>query len=198
MNAFADRLIPDTFEILGLSLKPFSIGHALRMQKENCAFIQEGSTVDVNDLILGLCICSRTYKEFDEWLEDEGAKNWCAKWGNIFMEMVDAEVEQDKGDYISDEWKRFVTYKRILNRESKKFMEYMKHGIKEPFHIKENQSNQWMGGATVSNPYMNLRHLLITKMGYHADNVMDVSVSLGIADFYKHQESEGAITIIEW
>ena len=197
MNEFAERLIPNNYTILGLSLKPFSLGHVFLMQKHGCAFVEgENAQVNVDDLILGLCICSRSHKDFNEFIEDEKSIEWCRKWSEAVKTMT-----RDRG---FTKWYRklFRLQPRNtefnLNHECKTFMQYMKAGIKEPRFIREKEQEMVFGEVIPNDPYQNLRHLMIKEFRYNAENVMDVPLASALSDYYKHAEVNGEITILNW
>ena len=63
--------IPEPWQILGLRLKSFSLGHYRILKRFKCAFVDdETSQVTREDLIFGVLVCSMTPKEFMQLLNE--------------------------------------------------------------------------------------------------------------------------------
>jgi hypothetical protein len=65
---FLKAVAPEPYTILGLRLKPFSLGHAILLQRHGCDPVR-----DYESLVTGVTICAHTWKEFhtladDKWL----------------------------------------------------------------------------------------------------------------------------------
>lgn len=95
---YAQATIPEPYRILGLRLRPFSLGHWLLMQRFNCAFIGTEAT-DKSDLLTGVLICSMRYQEFLQFIEQKDFHKQIIKWGKR-VGMLD----------LDDRGKLFQTY----------------------------------------------------------------------------------------
>lgn len=69
--AYISAALPTEFNIMGKHLLPYSLGHRLHMIKHGCNFASDTNTGgSIQDLILGIQICSRTYEHFIIWLRE--------------------------------------------------------------------------------------------------------------------------------
>src|SRR4051812_13116541 len=72
LEKLVSSLVPKDYNILGLDLKSFCLSHYFTMQKYNCAFISEvEGQASMDDLLIGLVICSRSHEEFLEFIKLE-------------------------------------------------------------------------------------------------------------------------------
>lgn len=98
---YAQAAIPEPYRILGLRLRPFSLGHWLLMQRFQCAFA-EGNDPSHGDLLTGVLICSMRYQEFLDFIEQKNFRKQIIKWGKR-VGMLDL---QDRAElfkkYLSD------------------------------------------------------------------------------------------------
>ena len=65
MRAFNSTIVPDTHEVLGIKLRPFSLGHYILLEKNNCALLL-GGPATVIDFAIAVVVCSNTFEEFLE------------------------------------------------------------------------------------------------------------------------------------
>lgn len=50
---------PEPWQVLGITLRPFSIGHYLKLRRLDCAFVADDSReAQLKDLIIGIIVCS--------------------------------------------------------------------------------------------------------------------------------------------
>ena len=80
--AYFKAVIPEPFRILGLTLKPLSLGRYRLLKRFECAFVAEGETsAGVPDLLLGLVICSTRVDEFLAAAESQRLQKDVRRWG---------------------------------------------------------------------------------------------------------------------
>ena len=65
MRDFNSTIVPDTHEVLGIKLRPFSLGHYILLEKNNCALLL-GGPATVIDFAIAVVVCSNTFEEFLE------------------------------------------------------------------------------------------------------------------------------------
>lgn len=94
--------IPEPFQILGLALKPFCLGHYYAMRRFDVAFVSDESCdATVEDLILGVLICSMTPEDFLEFISSATCKEEIKTWGEqIGLQFDLSEKVQLFNDYI--------------------------------------------------------------------------------------------------
>lgn len=70
---YLSALVPPRFTVLGMELKPLSLGHKVLLEYIESPFETDG-LVDVPDIVLAAMICSRTFEEGVELLMSDDLK----------------------------------------------------------------------------------------------------------------------------
>lgn len=161
--------IPDPVQILGLALRPFSLGHFFLMKRFEVAFAsEEFRDATIQDLILAVLICSRTYDQFLELIETNDFHQQVRAWGEKI------------GIHFS------------LPEKVRLFNAYLAEAFKQPAIVYEVQTTS--SGAHWAHV---LRHSLISQCGYTASQAMDLPLAQAFADFYKNAETNGILSIAD-
>lgn len=164
--AYPKAAIPEPFQILGLRLKPFCLGHYLLMERFGCAFVAADSrTAELDDLVLGVLICSMAYGEFLEFIQGADWPEEVKAWGGKA--------------HLFD-----------LNEKVKLLQEYIRLATEQPVVIYERDTEP--SGSHWSQA---LKLTLTGALGYTADQALNLPLSQAFADFYKHAENLGVVTI---
>lgn len=79
--AYYKAATPEPWTILGLRLHPFSLGHVHLLHRFESGFVNPDGAPGVGDLVLAIFICSRTYQETLEALENESLDRFLYSWG---------------------------------------------------------------------------------------------------------------------
>lgn len=79
MSGYAKAFLPEPYRILGLNLRPFCLGHYLLMQRFGCGYL--ANEMNREDLLLGVLICSMTYRQFLVFIEQKSFEREVKKWG---------------------------------------------------------------------------------------------------------------------
>lgn len=164
--AYSLAAIPEPFQILGLRLKPFCLGHYFLMARFNVAFVSD-ETVEatIDDLVLGVLICSMTYEQFVSFLESDNFQGEVTEWGR--KTGVDFDLAAKVG----------------------LFNEYMARAFKQPMVIFEGQPSE--SGAHWSQ----VIKVSLLSMGYSHSEAMNLPLSQAFNDFYRQAENNGLVTI---
>jgi hypothetical protein len=165
----ASAVVPEPFRILGLNLRPFSLGHYYLMRRFNVAFASDNeATVTHGDLVLGVLICSMTHAEFNALLAAGEIEKQVLKWARKVKSWEYADkLELFKG--------------------------YLKQAMPEiPYWQNDGESEEGSGAHW---SYW-LRSVAISKLGYTPDSILDAPLAQVIFDYFKWAESEGALTIM--
>jgi hypothetical protein len=161
--------IPEPFQILGLRLNPFCLGHYFLMRRFDCAFVNEESVnATIEDLVFGVLICSMTYEEFIEFLASENFLSEVKQWGAQF-----------RLDFSFTE-------------KVKLFNEYLSKAFKQPSVVFEGDETN--SGAHWS---QTVKCALIAHCGYNESQAMNLPLSQAFHDFYKNAESNGVLRIVD-
>lgn len=163
---YAQAAIPDPYRILGLRLRPFSLGHYLLLQRFGCRFIEDDkTTVGRDDLILGVLICSRKHREFLEFIETDDFTQHLRDWGKK-VSLFD-----------------FPAKARL-------FASYLQESLKQPEHTSIKPGDDRGDWA------QNLKMTLMTRLNHTEETALDMPLSQALADYYNLAESEGLIRLI--
>src|ERR1051326_3175097 len=131
-DTYVKALIPEPYTILGVELKPFSLGHIFLMKRFNCKFSSDDPSTlgGIDDLLLGISICSRSYEEFLEFINDpKEFIDWTKAWGKAIKKHITKS-------------KSFNLIKQFLL-----FKEYMKSGVVTPKYWEQNTDDGIESGA---------------------------------------------------
>jgi hypothetical protein len=175
-SAYVDSCIVEERVILGLTLRPLSIGHYLWGKKLECGFFndEENAQVTVEDLLAGLLICSMTFGEFAEFIESPDSTQEITRWGRQVKKLC-------KND------KAFNIFLKI-----KEFEDYVRKGSEMPKFSVNNQNS----GKSGAHWAMSLIHVLTSKLNYSRDEALNMPLKLAFAEYCKYAETENAITLL--
>ena len=202
---------PDTYTVLGVRLLPLSRGHLLLMERCGCAFASdnESQMVSVQDLILGIAICSMSYEDFIEFSSAEkppkpnilgllydglsGARTW--EEIGILMR------SESEFDFWLRKWSKHVV--KLARDENfnffekvAKFQEYMRSAIVVPkvvFESKQGGEGQSSGAHWLQST----GQVLMSQLGYTRSESLNIPVAESIIEYFKYLETNGAVTFIE-
>ncbi len=179
-DVYVKALIPEPYNILGVELKPFCLGHIFLMKRFDCKFSSdEASTLGgIDDLLLGITICSRSYEEFLDCMNKPGPFcNWLKNWGTAIRKHI------KKNKHFN------------LIRQFVLFKDYMKSGVVIPkyWETQSTDDNTAQSGAHWTQTVMTT---LTSELGYTQTEALNVSVSKALSDYYKHLENNGIVNLM--
>jgi hypothetical protein len=179
LDNYVKALIPEPFTILGVELKPFCLGHIFLMRRFDCKFSSDDPTAlgGIDDLILGIAICSRTYEEFLEFINTpDEFLYWCREWGKAIRK----HIKKNKSFSIIQQ---FTLFK-----------EYMKSGVVTPKYWETQSTDDAMqSGAHWTHSVLTT---LTSDLGYTQTEALNVSVAKALSDYYKHLERNGVVNLM--
>lgn len=172
-------------QILGLRLKPLSLGHIILLRAHDCAFVaDEARNATIEDLILGLVICSQTYEDASRLLDSmddpplfglmkNRAQRQMHRWGK----QVRRAVRKDK---------EFSIYERFGM-----FQDYIRQGVKMPrFWILKEESS-----SATAPWYQNVKLALMSQLGYSESSALNLPLQQAFLDYFRHAEASGTIRL---
>lgn len=165
-HAYYLACVPEPYRILGLRLRPFSLGHYLLLQKFNCAYVQDEVEPRHADLTLGCLVCSMRFAEFIEFIEQKNFLHQVKKWG-----------------------KRIGVYR--FAEKSAMFTAYLQASLREPDYICTQPTDGAEGDWT-----HNLKTTLVTRLGYTDTEALDMPLTKALSEYYKLAESEGILRLL--
>jgi len=164
--AYAIAALPDPYRVLGLRLRPFSLGHYLLMQRFGCNYLADDPAAATReDLLLGVLICSMRHDEFLAFIEQPNFQKECRAWGKK-VSLFD------------------------FPEKDALFSAYLKASLTEPDYIELNPSEGAGDWA------QNLKMCLTTRLHHSEAEALDMPLSKALADYYKLAESEGSLRLI--
>jgi len=165
-RSYAAASIPEPYRILGLRLRPFSLGHYLLFERFHCAFLcADPALATRQDLLLGVLICSMRHDEFLAFLEQKNFTQEITRWG-----------------------KRIGLFD--FPAKAALFRAYLDAGRSEPNYIPMQPGDEHGDWA------QNLKMTLITRLGYTEPQALDMPLCQALADYFRLAESEGLVRII--
>jgi len=176
LEQYVRAAIPEPYIILGVKLRPFSLGHYLLMARFDCAFAADSEKKGgVADLLLGIAICCRTFEDFIEFInEEETFNNWFEQWGKEVKKVM-AEPSFNILYKIED------------------FKSYMRNGIDVPEYCPEERENSKPSGAHWSQSVL---LILTSELGYTYSEAVNIPMSKALYDYFKWAETNGMVSLM--
>jgi hypothetical protein len=117
--SFAHAAIPERFTLMGLTLKPFCLGHVLLMRRYGCAYADTQETLTspealIKDFLWALVICSMSYEDFVTALQDDKLTVSVKRLGRPVEKVISFRAWWLK-------WVKFVTKSAKAERRRKEF-----------------------------------------------------------------------------
>lgn len=169
--SYATAALPEPFRILGLRLRPFSLGHYLLLQRFGCACLNEPepgappAVIPRADLILGVLICSMRHQEFLQFIEQKNFTREVRRWG------------QRAGLFE-------------LQPKSDLFRQYLAASLTEPDYI------PLRPGDDTGDWAQSLKLTLVTRLNHSEAEALDMPLSQALADYFKLAENEGLLRLL--
>ncbi len=136
------------------------------MQRFNNGFVSsDEKTAEMADLVMGVYICSQTYEEFWQSIDEEDFLTRIQKWGEFAKDFD-------------------------LKEKSLLFLKYIHDGSEQPVVIYEGETSQ--SGAHWAQTVLTV---LTGQCGYTRSEALNAPLSLALHDFYKLAESNGLVTL---
>ena len=195
MNHAADYFtatMPEPWQILGLRLRPFSLGHYKLLRRFDCAFVAEESREGTRaDLLLGVLCCSMLVDEFAK-LVCNPAKlkwfSWLREW--LYCSRFNLPMPVNELDAQLRLWGRKIKWFNLESRVNM-FKEYIAQQSVVPKYWEEKTSD--VSGAHWSQC---LEVTLRSNLGWTQADIDTQPLSKAFADYFKYAENEGAIKLM--
>lgn len=168
--ALASAALPAPTAVLGLLLKPYSVGHELFLIREGNAIVVGGRPTQAADLAQAVLICCNSWEENRRVYRDRllSLKLWVWRWrirGTDFL----AELE---------------CFRKYLIDGRREFPE-------SPTTTKDN------GGRRLGSPFLLRLHLfLTTKLGLGQAEAWDYPFGLAVMQWEAYYETDGGLNVM--
>lgn len=173
LATIVEEYIPTPYRILGLRLRPFSLGHLLILERIECGYIT-GEDPKFEDLILGVLFCSMTWEEGCALLDDPRFPKIVGRWSRK----------------INRTW--FGMFPRGFNiiEKARLFVEYLEAGMQRAkAFVKEGASDQ----AISSPPEQMMKVVLMAELGFTESEIMNRPLRLCWRDYITVAERSGRV-----
>jgi len=167
--------IPDPVRILGVPLLPLSLGRYRLLRRFGCAFVADGpAQATMEDLIIGILICSMPCADFLAFIESPKSKRALAKWGR----RIAREIRADPHFNV---FAKFGLFQAYLS-EAEKIPPYWDEADPSP-----PAGGHWSQAVEVC---------LRSELGYTRDEIEEAPLAKCISDYFAHAQAKGAIRLI--
>ena len=170
MNPAADYFtatMPEPWQILGLRLQPFPLGHYKLLKRHGCAFVSDTEQSATRaDLLLGVLCCSMPVEEFEQFIEQPDFQEQIKSWGNT-IGLFD------------------------LNSRAEMFKQYIEQQSQVPKYWEEKE-----GGVSGAHWAHCLEVTLRAELGWTAQDLNTQPLSKAFADYFKHAENQGMVKLM--
>lgn len=105
MNGFYEQcILPEPFTILGRDLKPFSFGHYILLRRFGVGFVKDEATpYTLEDLVFSILICSFTFEEASDLLNNRKFQSVALEWGKSLRAKQVAALKKQFSDKSPEE-----------------------------------------------------------------------------------------------
>lgn len=184
--AYFTAAIPEPFRILGLKLKPLSLGRYRLMRRFDCAFVaDEARSATAADLILGVLICSMRCDDFLKFIESDKFGSEIKKWGK----RVSSSPLIGAIPWIGKWWRKrhgFNIIEKIVL-----FKRYVEEGSTMPDYIEEKEP-----GSSGAHWFQAVETALKGQLGWRAEDINEEPMTKAFLDYFTWAESQGAIRLM--
>lgn len=180
-DAFHEAAIPEPWTILGIRLRPLSLGHIIILNRIESPFVFPGREPAVNDLITGILLCSMTYEQGASALDDPSLPRQIRKWGRKVCRKVG--------------WRGFIGLTEEINwaEKASMFAEYLKDGMRTPdFQYDPEKAKDVEAPA-----HQIVKVALLSKTNLTEQEILDRPWALSIADFMTLRAMDGQIEFVD-
>lgn len=177
---YVDAALPEPFTILGLRLRPLSIGHLILLHRLESPFVvsEAPGALSIGDLALACLICSQTYAQGVELLDQEDLAKQLFKWG--------LRATRQHGWRIWCPW----LYQPIkLEEKFGLFSEYLKYHMEVPCYSVESGKSRGIEAPA----WQVIRVVLLSKTNLTDGEILDRPYRLCMTDFLTLRAIEGQL-----
>jgi hypothetical protein len=185
--AYFTAAIPEPFQILGLKLKPLSIGRYRILKRLNCAFVSEVETkAEAADLIIGVLVCSMRCQDFMEIYDSNRLEMFLRKWSRSISPMpwigfIPLVGKWWRARYSFDMFEKMNLFKR-----------YIEQGSEAPKYFDESGDKAVTGAHWSHSIEVTLR----SECNWGKLEVDEDPLTKALADYFKYLENQGLVRLM--
>lgn len=198
-DTYASACIPDSFTVLGLRLKPLSLGHYLMMTRFGCAYASDTeTTIGLDDLVTGALICSMTFEECNAFfdlpkIEFFSLRNFRSLGRAWYLSKKLGPTGYEIrlwGEEFTKQVKKSQTF-NILS-EAQRFQRYILASSEMPHYYDGDNKTDKPSGAHWS---IGLHSFLLTR--YSESEAMNLPIKQAFMEYCKWAEEQGTIELFQ-
>lgn len=179
-DEFYSVAVPEQRQILGLPLRPLSLGHLILLHRVKSAFVCEG-TVNYNELAIAALICSLTYNDGLACLKDPGTADFLKLLGERITGIREWRVRLG------------ICKPRVIDLPANTvaFYDYLKDGNSTPYYsFKSDDFNP------VCLPSIQIVKVsLMRDMHFTEEQIFDRSWAMCLWDYFTLKAVKGEVSI---
>ena len=166
--------VPETVRVLGLPLRPFSLGHVILLHRIESSFVTGGAPT-FEDLAASVMVCAQTYREAIQSFTDPDLDKFMRRWHERLTRT------------------RWLRRRRPLDfvGNCKAFAEYIQAGSKIPDYAFDADDMREVNCPSVQQ----VKIALMSDMGFSEAELLDRSWGLCLSDYIASKAMKGQITI---
>lgn len=185
---------PEPYRVLGLKLRPFSLGHYFILTRHGCAFVADSvHAASRKDLILACLVCSMTYEQWLEFSTPDPLTFWQKTKAVIFGSFPEkrAALANKAIELTVLKWGRTIG---IFDLKSKAelFQQYLTANTISPKYWVLRESKEESGGHWAHNILVTLTG----ELGFTHSEAVNMPLREAMVHFYKHAESLGIVRLM--
>lgn len=178
---FSDAIIPKTFTICGVELKPLCLGHLMMLEKtENPMVSKVEVEMNMSDSMYwffsAILICGLSYEDNIKYHNDD----------KLYKELMD-EFSANLLQNIEND-KNWTIFEKL-----QAFKQYMNYHFDMPFYTEERVNDDKIPSG--SDWKQNL-YLIFKKLGYSDTEIYNMNIRRLFYEWCSYAESEGGIKVM--
>jgi hypothetical protein len=179
--------LPRPYQILGLRLRPLSLGRFRLLRRVDCAFVAEQAAVaNFGDLVLGVALCSMTCAEGASWLDSNCLLQDIRTWSNRICPAPWIGFLP----FIGVWWRKRNSFDPL--DKIRLFRDYVAEASEIPKFWQLNEGSG--GGAAHWSESMEVA--LRGQLGWSREEIEEQPLQKAIRDFFQLLEGSGAIRLL--
>lgn len=184
---YFSRAIPEPYCILGLKLRPLSVGRYRLLKRFNVAFVaDEAAEATVQDLLLGVLICSMRVEEFVEFAASPNFTKEVRRWSRaIFPHPWICALP-----FIGKWWRGRHAFNIV--EKMNLFERYIADAQKIPRYTMRHNSPS----TNQAHWSHNIEICLRSELGWTGEEINEQPLSKALADYFRHAENQGTIRVL--
>jgi hypothetical protein len=179
---FYSAVIQEPTTVMGLRLRPFSLGHVILLGRVKSSFVTEGETLSLHDLALSVLICAQTYADGLKLFSDRNLSKFFTRWHSKLR---------------GESWVTRIGWRKPVEidyaQKARELSDYIQKGSKVPDYSYQPADFKEMNCPSVQI----VKVTLMRDMGFTEAELMDRPWALCLWDFVTLRALAGHVRMID-